>query len=174
MSPDNALHSDGPRIAGPAGERGRQARRRRRWAVGDSIPWRVLRHLYAASYLFVGTYFALSLAGVIAPLHLKVSGASAAFHDALGKTGFSSPCSRSPTSHRLVRCVSFAPRLLVWYFLHRLRSSSSLPTRFSIQPGFSAHSVPLSWQHWLGTFGLRFARCFLTRARCKLSIGPDN
>ena len=91
MSPDNALHSDGPRIAGPAGERGRQARRRRRWALGDSIPWRVLRYLYAAYYLFVGVYLALSLVGVIAPLHLRVSGASAAFQDALGKTGFMFP-----------------------------------------------------------------------------------
>ncbi|MBS0383171.1 MAG: hypothetical protein JSR56_12140 [Proteobacteria bacterium] len=59
--------------------------------MGDSIPWRILRYLYAAYYLFVGVYLALSLAGVIAPPHPKVSAASAAFQGALGKTGFMFP-----------------------------------------------------------------------------------
>lgn len=59
--------------------------------MGNSIPWRVLRYLYAAYYLFVGIYLALSLAGIIAPLHPKVSDASAAFQNALGKTGFMFP-----------------------------------------------------------------------------------
>lgn len=57
----------------------------------DSIPWRILRYLYAAYYLFIGVYLALSLVGIIAPPHPKVSGASAAFQGALGKTGFMFP-----------------------------------------------------------------------------------
>lgn len=59
--------------------------------MDESIPWRVLRYLYAAYYLFVGVYLALSLAGVIAPMHPKVSDASAAFQNALGQTGFMFP-----------------------------------------------------------------------------------
>ena len=59
--------------------------------MSDSIPWRVLRYLYAAYYLLVGVYLALSLAGVIPSPHPKVSGASAAFQGALGKTGFMFP-----------------------------------------------------------------------------------
>lgn len=59
--------------------------------MGDSIPWRVLRYLYAAYYLFVGVYLALSLTGAIPAPHPKISGASAAFQDALGKTGFMFP-----------------------------------------------------------------------------------
>lgn len=59
--------------------------------MDDSIPWRILRYLYAAYYLFIGVYLALSLAGVIAPPHPKVSEASAAFQAALGKTGFMFP-----------------------------------------------------------------------------------
>lgn len=59
--------------------------------MGDSIPWRILRYLYAAYYLFVGVYLALSLVGVIAPPHPKVSEASAAFQGALVKTGFMFP-----------------------------------------------------------------------------------
>lgn len=59
--------------------------------MSDPIPWRILRYLYAAYYLFVGVYLALSLAGSIAPPHPKVSDASAAFQGALGKTGFMFP-----------------------------------------------------------------------------------
>jgi hypothetical protein len=59
--------------------------------VSDSIPWRILRYLFAAYYLLVGIYLALSLAGVIAAPHPKVSAASAAFQGALGKTGFMFP-----------------------------------------------------------------------------------
>lgn len=59
--------------------------------MGDSIPWRILRYLYAAYYLFIGVYFALSLAGVVPAPHPKVSDASAAFQGALGKTGFMFP-----------------------------------------------------------------------------------
>lgn len=61
------------------------------WVVSDSVPWRVLRYLYAAYYLLVGVYLALSLVGIISPPHPNVSGASAAFQDALGKTGFMFP-----------------------------------------------------------------------------------
>jgi hypothetical protein len=57
----------------------------------DSIPWRALRYLYAAYYLVVGVYVALSLAGVVAPPHPKVSEASAAFQSALATTGFMFP-----------------------------------------------------------------------------------
>lgn len=57
----------------------------------DSIPWRVLRYLFAAYYLFIGVYVALSLVGVVAPMHPKVSDASAAFQGALHKTGFMFP-----------------------------------------------------------------------------------
>lgn len=57
----------------------------------DSIPWRSLRYLYAAYYLLVGIYLALSLAGVIPPPHPKISSASAAFQGALAKTGFMFP-----------------------------------------------------------------------------------
>lgn len=59
--------------------------------MGDSIPWRVLRYLCAAYYLFVGVYLALSLVGIVAPPHPKVSAASAAFQGALGETGFMFP-----------------------------------------------------------------------------------
>lgn len=54
----------------------------------DSIPWRALRYLYAAYYLFVGSYLALSLMGIFSAPHPKTSVVSAAFQDALGKTGF--------------------------------------------------------------------------------------
>ena len=57
----------------------------------DSIPWRILRYLYAAYYLLVGVYLTLSLAGIIPPPHPKTSDASAAFQGALGKTGFMFP-----------------------------------------------------------------------------------
>ena len=57
----------------------------------DPIPWRVLRYLYAAYYLFIGVYLALSLAGIIALPQSKISEASAAFQDALAKTGFMFP-----------------------------------------------------------------------------------
>lgn len=57
----------------------------------DPIPWRVLRYLFAAYYLLVGVYLALSLVGIIPPPHPRVSGASAAFQAALGKTGFMFP-----------------------------------------------------------------------------------
>lgn len=59
--------------------------------MADPVPWRVLRYLYAAYYLMVGVYLALSLAGIVAPPHPKVSEASAAFQGALGKTGFMFP-----------------------------------------------------------------------------------
>lgn len=59
--------------------------------MADPIPWRVLRYLYAAYYLFVGIFLILSLAGAIAPPQLKISEASAAFQAALGKTGFMFP-----------------------------------------------------------------------------------
>ncbi|MBN8736962.1 MAG: hypothetical protein J0H27_11925 [Xanthomonadales bacterium] len=59
--------------------------------MGDSIPWRIVRYLYAAYYLFIGVYLALSLAGIIAPPHPRVSVESAAFQGALGKTGFMFP-----------------------------------------------------------------------------------
>lgn len=57
----------------------------------DPIPWRILRYLYAAYYLLIGTYLALSLLGVLPAPHLKISEASAAFQGALGKTGFMFP-----------------------------------------------------------------------------------
>jgi hypothetical protein len=59
--------------------------------VSDSISWRILRYLFAAYYLLVGVYLALSLMGIVSPLHPKVSDASAAFQAALGKTGFMFP-----------------------------------------------------------------------------------
>lgn len=59
--------------------------------MSDSIPWRILRYLYAAYYLLVGVYLALSLAGIVPLPHPKVSDASAAFQGALGKTGFMFP-----------------------------------------------------------------------------------
>ncbi|MBS0326573.1 MAG: hypothetical protein JSS46_08520 [Proteobacteria bacterium] len=57
----------------------------------DPIPWRVLRYLYGAYYLLVGAYVALSLVGLLPLPHPKVSNASAAFQDALVKTGFMFP-----------------------------------------------------------------------------------
>ena len=59
--------------------------------MSDSIPWRILRYLFAAYYLLVGVYLTLSLMGVVSPPHPKVSDASAAFQAALGKTGFMFP-----------------------------------------------------------------------------------
>ena len=59
--------------------------------MNDPIPWRILRYLFAAYYLLVGVYLALSLAGIVSPPHPKVSAASAAFQAALGKTGFMFP-----------------------------------------------------------------------------------
>lgn len=59
--------------------------------MADPIPWRVLRYLFAAYYLLVGVYLALALAGVIPLPHPKVSGPSAAFQGALGRTGFMFP-----------------------------------------------------------------------------------
>lgn len=59
--------------------------------MSDSIPWRILRYLFAAYYLLVGVYLALALVGIIPPPHPKVGGASAAFQAALGKTGFMFP-----------------------------------------------------------------------------------
>ncbi|MFT3898025.1 MAG: hypothetical protein QM719_10100 [Thermomonas sp.] len=59
--------------------------------MSDSIPWRILRYLFAAYYLLVGVYLALSLAGVVPAPHPKVSAASAAFQEALGNTGFMFP-----------------------------------------------------------------------------------
>lgn len=59
--------------------------------MGDSIPWCVLRYLYAAYYLFIGVYLALSLVGIVALPLPKVSEASAAFQGALAKTGFMFP-----------------------------------------------------------------------------------
>ena len=59
--------------------------------MGDSIPWRVLRYLFAAYYLLIGVYLALALAGVVPLPHPKVSGPSAEFQAALGKTGFVFP-----------------------------------------------------------------------------------
>ncbi len=56
-----------------------------------SIAWRVLRYLYAAYYLIVGVYVALSLAGLIPAPQPKVSAASAAFQEALARTGFMLP-----------------------------------------------------------------------------------
>ncbi|MCA0199143.1 MAG: hypothetical protein LCH59_13670 [Proteobacteria bacterium] len=59
--------------------------------MSDSIPWRILRYLFAAYYLLVGVYLALSLVGIVSPPHPKISDASAAFQAALGKTGFMFP-----------------------------------------------------------------------------------
>lgn len=59
--------------------------------MADPIPWRALRYLFAAYYLFVGIFLILSLVGAIAPPQLKISEASAAFQAALGKTGFMFP-----------------------------------------------------------------------------------
>lgn len=59
--------------------------------VGDSMAWRIPRYLFAAYYLLVGVYLALSLAGIVAPSHPRTSGASAAFQAALGETGFMFP-----------------------------------------------------------------------------------
>jgi hypothetical protein len=59
--------------------------------VSDSIPWRIVRYLFAAYYWLVGVYLALSLAGIVPTPHPKVSEASAAFQAALGKTGFMFP-----------------------------------------------------------------------------------
>jgi len=59
--------------------------------VSDSIAWRIVRYLFAAYYLLVGVYLALSLAGVVPAPHPKVADASAAFQAALGKTGFMFP-----------------------------------------------------------------------------------
>ena len=59
--------------------------------MGESMPWRVLRYLYAAYYLLVGAYLALSLAGIVPPMQPKVSAESAAFQRALAKTGFMFP-----------------------------------------------------------------------------------
>jgi len=59
--------------------------------LADSIPWRVLRCLYAAYYIFVGVYLALSLFGVLPPLNPKLGSASAAFQNALARTGFIFP-----------------------------------------------------------------------------------
>lgn len=57
----------------------------------DPIPWRILRYLYAAYYLFIGAFVALSLAGVLPAPHPRISDASAAFQGALAKTGFMFP-----------------------------------------------------------------------------------
>jgi len=59
--------------------------------VADPIPWRVLRYIFAAYYLLVGTVLALSLVGIIAPLHPRPGTASAEFQSALAKTGFMFP-----------------------------------------------------------------------------------
>lgn len=57
----------------------------------DPVAWRVLRYLYAAYYLFIGLYLALSLAGVVPAPRPEISDASAAFQHALGQTGFMFP-----------------------------------------------------------------------------------
>ena len=59
--------------------------------MNDPIVWRVIRYLFAAYYLYVGIYVALWLVGVVPPMHLKMSAASAAFQGALAKTGFVLP-----------------------------------------------------------------------------------
>lgn len=59
--------------------------------MAQSIFWRILRYVFAAYYLYVGVYLALSLMGVVAPPHLKLSSASASFQQALAKTGFVDP-----------------------------------------------------------------------------------
>ena len=59
--------------------------------MAQSIVWRIVRYVFAAYYLYVGIYLALSLLGVIPPLHLKLSSASASFQAALAKTGFVDP-----------------------------------------------------------------------------------
>ena len=56
--------------------------------MAPSIFWRILRYVFAAYYLYVGVYLALSLTGVLPPLHLKLSSASASFQHALAETGF--------------------------------------------------------------------------------------
>ncbi len=59
--------------------------------MAPSIFWRILRYVFAAYYLYVGAYLALSLMGVAPPLHLKLSNASASFQHALAETGFIDP-----------------------------------------------------------------------------------
>lgn len=59
--------------------------------MSDSIPWRVLRYVYAAYYLIIGVWLALSLVGITALPHPRVSDASAAFQGALAGTGFMFP-----------------------------------------------------------------------------------
>jgi hypothetical protein len=56
-----------------------------------SILWRILRYLYAAYYLYVGIFLALSLIGLVSMPPLKISAQSAAFQEALSKTGFMDP-----------------------------------------------------------------------------------
>jgi len=59
--------------------------------MAPSIFWRILRYVFAAYYLYVGAYLALSLMGVVPALHLKLSNASASFQHALAETGFVDP-----------------------------------------------------------------------------------
>jgi hypothetical protein len=56
-----------------------------------SILWRILRYLYAAYYLYVGIFLALSLIGLVSMPPLKISAQSAAFQEALSQTGFMDP-----------------------------------------------------------------------------------
>lgn len=57
-----------------------------------SILWRILRYLYAAYYLYVGIFLALSLIGLVSMPPLKISAQSAAFfQEALSKAGFMDP-----------------------------------------------------------------------------------
>ena len=141
--------------------------------MSDSIPWRVLRYLYAAYYLLVGVYLALSLAGVIPSPHPKVSGASAAFQGALGKTGFMFPL--LAFTYITAACALFLHRTSPWAWcsLRRLRSLSSSPTHFSTPLGFLAQSMRWFWLRWLGTSGARIGPCFPIQPGCKPRTGPN-
>ena len=59
--------------------------------MAESIAWRGLRYLYAAYYLYFGIRLTLALIGVLSLPRPKISTASAAFQDALARTGFVLP-----------------------------------------------------------------------------------
>lgn len=59
--------------------------------MASSMVWRLLRYVFAAFYLLVGSYVLLSLAGFVPAPQPKVSSESAAFQAALWQTGFMLP-----------------------------------------------------------------------------------
>lgn len=138
--------------------------------MADSIPWRVLRYLYAAYYLFIGVVLSLSVVGVIPPLHPRPGTESAAFQAALGRTGFMFPllaityiasaCALLLHRTAPLGLVLLAPVAVVIFFTDTLLDTAWLwgtinavvlaalawHFRFAFRPLFS-YVVPLQGKH---------------------------